>query len=145
MAIFVGTKRVGPACRSKDYIIYELHVGTFTPEGTFDAVIPTSNIWSSWASPPSSLCRWRSFPASATGATTAFIRSRCKIPMADRAGLKQLVNACHRRGLAVILDVVYNHLGPEGNYLADFGPYFTDRYKTPGGRRSISTARTATR
>ncbi len=48
-------------------------------------------------------------------------------------GLKKLINACHQRGLAVILDVVYNHLGPEGNYLADFGPYFTDRYKTPWG------------
>jgi len=48
-------------------------------------------------------------------------------------GLKRLINACHQIGLAAILDVVYNHLGPEGNYLADFGPYFTDRYKTPWG------------
>ena len=48
-------------------------------------------------------------------------------------GLKVLVNACHELGLAVVLDVVYNHLGPEGNYLRDFGPYFTDRYKTPWG------------
>src|SRR5262249_16007104 len=48
-------------------------------------------------------------------------------------GLKKLVNACHERGLAVILDVVYNHLGPEGNYLAHFAPYFTERYKTPWG------------
>jgi len=48
-------------------------------------------------------------------------------------GLKRLVNACHRKGLAVVLDVVYNHLGPEGNYLGDFGPYFTDRYRTPWG------------
>ena len=48
-------------------------------------------------------------------------------------GLKRLVDACHRAGLAVILDVVYNHLGPEGNYLARFGPYFTDRYRTPWG------------
>lgn len=48
-------------------------------------------------------------------------------------GLKRLVNACHRAGLAVVLDVVYNHLGPEGNYLADYGPYFTDRYRTPWG------------
>jgi maltooligosyltrehalose trehalohydrolase len=47
--------------------------------------------------------------------------------------LKRLVNACHAAGLAVVLDVVYNHLGPEGNYLAEFGPYFTDRYKTPWG------------
>ncbi|MDY7033538.1 MAG: malto-oligosyltrehalose trehalohydrolase, partial [Thermodesulfobacteriota bacterium] len=48
-------------------------------------------------------------------------------------GLKRLVNECHQRGMAVILDVVYNHLGPEGNYLWDFGPYFTDQYKTPWG------------
>ena len=49
------------------------------------------------------------------------------------AGFKRLVDAAHAAGLAVILDVVYNHLGPEGNYLADFGPYFTDRYRTPWG------------
>ena len=48
-------------------------------------------------------------------------------------GLKRLVNACHQQGLAVVLDVVYNHLGPEGNYLGHFGPYFTERYKTPWG------------
>jgi len=47
--------------------------------------------------------------------------------------LQHLVNACHQKGLAVILDVVYNHLGPEGNYLNAFGPYFTDKYKTPWG------------
>src|SRR5206468_4235002 len=48
-------------------------------------------------------------------------------------GLKKLVDACHARGLAVVLDVVYNHIGPEGNYLPQFGPYFTDRYNTPWG------------
>ena len=47
--------------------------------------------------------------------------------------MKRLVNACHERGLAVVLDVVYNHIGPEGNYLTHFAPYFTDRYKTPWG------------
>jgi maltooligosyltrehalose trehalohydrolase len=50
------------------------------------------------------------------------------------AGLKRLVDAAHGEGLAVLLDVVYNHLGPEGNYLAEFGPYFTDRYRTPWGQ-----------
>src|SRR5438874_2058450 len=49
-------------------------------------------------------------------------------------GLQRLVDACHAAGLALVLDVVYNHLGPEGNYLAEFGPYFTDHYKTPWGR-----------
>src|SRR5205807_7005779 len=50
------------------------------------------------------------------------------------AGLQRFVGACHARGLAVFLDVVYNHFGPEGNYLAEFGPYFTDHYRTPWGR-----------
>src|SRR5207237_9344790 len=49
-------------------------------------------------------------------------------------GLQRLIDACHARGLAVVLDVVYNHLGPEGNYLNEFGPYFTDRYQTAWGR-----------
>src|SRR5690606_14103873 len=49
-------------------------------------------------------------------------------------GLKKLVDACHAAGIAVALDVVYNHLGPEGNYLNDFGPYFTDKYNTPWGK-----------
>jgi maltooligosyltrehalose trehalohydrolase len=49
-------------------------------------------------------------------------------------GLQQFINTCHCEGLAVVLDVVYNHLGPEGNYLSEFGPYFTDRYKTPWGQ-----------
>src|SRR5438552_1127609 len=48
-------------------------------------------------------------------------------------GLRRLVDACHARGLSVFLDVVYNHLGPEGNYLAEYGPYFTERYSTPWG------------
>ena len=56
-------------------------------------------------------------------------------------GLKQFVNACHQQGLAVVLNVVYNHLGPEGNYLANFGPYFTDNYKTPWGAARTSMAR----
>ena len=48
-------------------------------------------------------------------------------------GLKRLIDACHAHGLAVIMDVVYNHLGPEGNYINDFGPFFTDAYRTPWG------------
>ena len=68
-----------------------------------------------------------------TGATTASTSTRRTPPTAGPTGCKRLVDACHAHGLALILDVVYNHLGPEGNYLADFGPYFTDRYRTPWG------------
>ncbi len=59
-------------------------------------------------------------------------------------GLKRLVRLPHKKGLCVILDVVYNHLGPEGNYLHRFGPYFTDRYKTPWAMRLILTDLTVT-
>ena len=65
---------------------------------------------------------------------TGYFRMRCRIPTAGPAGLKRLVNAAHRAGLAVVLDVVYNHLGPEGNCLGEFGPYFMDSTRTPWGR-----------
>ena len=81
----------------------------------------------SWASRRSKLCRWRNFPARATGDMTACIPMRRNTVTAGRTGLQRLVDACHRHGLAVFLDVVYNHFGPEGNYLAEFGPYFTEQ------------------
>ena len=56
-------------------------------------------------------------------------------------GLKRFVDAAHRKGVAVVLDVVYNHLGPEGNYLRDFGPYFSEQYRTPWGDPKNSTWR----
>jgi len=67
------------------------------------------------------------------GLWTEFFPSRVENYYGGPEGFKRLVDACHGYGLSVILDVVYNHLGPEGNYLADFGPYFTERYKTPWG------------
>ena len=60
-------------------------------------------------------------------------------------GLKRLVNACHAKGLAMLLDVVYNHLGPSGNYLERFGPYFTPATRPPGAPPSTSMARAVTR
>ncbi len=67
------------------------------------------------------------------GATTACRCMRCTSRTADRTGLKRFVNAAHNHGLAVVLDVIYNHLGPSGNYLGKFGPYFNSRYATPWG------------
>ena len=114
-----GTTTDGRGVALEDYVIYELHVGTFTHEGTFDADHRASRrARKSSASPRSSCCRSRSFPARATGATTASTSARRRIRTAVRRGLKRLVDACHARGLALLLDVVYNHLGPEGNYLA---------------------------
>ena len=114
-------------------VMYELHVGTFTPEGTFDAVIPRLDALQELGVTTISLMPVAQFPGSRNwgydGAYLYAVQSSYGGPDA----LKRLVNACHARGLAILLDVVYNHLGPEGNYLGEFGPYFTDRYRTPWG------------
>jgi maltooligosyltrehalose trehalohydrolase len=114
-------------------IIYECHIGTFTPSGTFDAAIEH-------------LGDLRDL-----GVTHVELMPVCEFPGARGWGydgvdlfaphhsyggpdaMKRFVDAAHGHGLGVILDVVYNHLGPEGNYLAKFGPYFTHRYHTPWG------------
>jgi maltooligosyltrehalose trehalohydrolase len=117
----------------RDSIVYELHVGTFTDAGTFAGAVE------------------RLDDLVDLGVTTVEVMPVVEFP-GDRGwgydgvdlfaphhayggpdGLRTFVDACHQRGLAVMLDVVYNHLGPDGNYLSAFGPYFTDRYETPWG------------
>ena len=107
--------------------------GTFTPPARSTPLSIGSTTWSTSASPPSSHAGRGVSRARETGATTGSSRSRFRKATAARLRFKRFVDACHRRGLAVILDVVYNHLGPEGNVLALFGPYFTDVYSTPWG------------
>ena len=117
-----------------DLIIYELHVGTYTQEGTFN-----------------SLTSYIDYLVQELGVTAIELMPVAEFPGARNWGydgvfmfapqnsyggpesLKSLVNSCHNKRLAVILDVVYNHLGPEGNYLQDFGPYFSYKYRTPWG------------
>lgn len=115
----------------RDYIIYELHVGTFTPEGTFDAIIPHLQELRELGVTAVELMPVAQFPGNRNWGYDGVYPFAAQNSYGGPEGLKKLVNACHRRGLAVILDVVYNHLGPEGNYLGDFGPYFTERYKSP--------------
>lgn len=117
----------------RDYIIYELHVGTFTPEGTFDAIIPHLDELKELGITAIELMPVAQFPGSRNWGYDGVCPFAVQNSYGGPEGLKRLVNACHRHGVAVILDVVYNHLGPEGNYLADFGPYFTERYKSPWG------------
>jgi maltooligosyltrehalose trehalohydrolase len=117
----------------KDYIIYELHVGTFTPAGTFDAVIAYLEYLIQLGVTAIELMPVAQFPGGRNWGYDGVFPFAVQNSYGGPQGLKRLINACHQRGLAVILDVVYNHLGPEGNCLADFGPYFTDRYKTPWG------------
>ncbi len=119
--------------RLEDYIIYELHVGTFTAEGTFDAIIPHLDALKEVGITAIELMPVAQFPGNRNWGYDGVYPFAVQDSYGGPEGLRRLVNACHQRGLAVVLDVVYNHLGPEGNYLGDFGPYFTERYQTPWG------------
>jgi maltooligosyltrehalose trehalohydrolase len=115
------------------YIIYELHVGTFTQEGTFDAIIPYLEGLKELGITAVELMPVAQFPGNRNWGYDGVYPFAVQDSYGGPGGLKRLVNACHLEGLAVVLDVVYNHLGPEGNYIGDFGPYFSDRYKTLWG------------
>jgi maltooligosyltrehalose trehalohydrolase len=117
----------------EEYIIYELHVGTFTPQGTFDGVISRLDYLCDLGITAVELMPVAQFPGERNWGYDGVFPFAPQSSYGGPDGLKRLVDACHSRGLAVILDVVYNHLGPEGNYLHSFGPYFTDRYRTPWG------------
>ena len=117
----------------EDYVIYELHVGTFSADGTFDAIIPHLEHIAGLGITAIELMPVAQFPGDRNWGYDGVHPYAPQNSYGGPTGLKALVNACHRHSLAVILDVVYNHLGPEGNYLSDFGPYFTDRCKTPWG------------
>jgi maltooligosyltrehalose trehalohydrolase len=116
-----------------DMVIYEVHVGAFTPEGTFAAMIGRLDDLAALGVNAVELMPVSQFPGTRSWGYDGVYIFAPQASYGGPAGLKELINACHRRSIAVVLDVVYNHLGPEGNYLADFGPYFTDRYRTPWG------------
>ena len=117
-----------------DFIIYELHVGTVTQEGTFEAIIPRlSYLKETVGITAIELMPVAQFPGGRNWGYDGVYPFAPQSTYGGPDGLKRLVDACHAIGIAVVLDVVYNHLGPEGNYLGEFGPYFTDRYKTPWG------------
>jgi maltooligosyltrehalose trehalohydrolase len=115
------------------YVIYELHTGTFSPEGTFDGVIAGLDALAAMGVTAVEVMPVAHFPGTRNWGYDGVYLYAVHTAYGGPEGLKRLVDACHRRGLAVVLDAVYNHLGPEGNYLGRFGPYFTDHYKTPWG------------
>lgn len=117
----------------RDYIIYELHVGTFTLEGTFEAIIPRLAELKGLGITAVELMPVGQFPGTRNWGYDGVYPYAPQNSYGGPAQLKRLVNAAHQHGLAVVLDVVYNHLGPEGNCLNDFGPYFTQRHRTPWG------------
>ena len=116
-----------------DHVIYELHVGTFTRTGTFEAIIPHLPQLVDLGITAVELMPVAEFPGSRNWGYDGVHLFAPQSTYGGPRGLRRLVDACHAHGLSVLLDVVYNHLGPEGNYLGDFGPYYTDRYRTPWG------------
>lgn len=117
----------------EDCIFYELHVGTFTREGTFEAVIPHLDDLAKLGITAIELMPVAQFPGDRNWGYDGVYPFAAQNSYGGPQGLKRLVNACHQKGIAVTLDVVYNHFGPEGNYLWDYSPYFTDTYRTPWG------------
>ncbi len=117
----------------KDLIIYELHVGTFTKEGTFDAIIPRLKDLVDLGVNAIEVMPISQFPGNRNWGYDGVFPYAVQNSYGGPDAFKRFVNACHLSGIAVILDVVYNHFGPEGNVFAKFGPYLTSAYHVPWG------------
>ena len=122
-----------PGLDARGAVFYELHVGTFTPDGTLDAAAKRLGHLVELGVQMVSLMPVAAFPGRHGWGYDGVHLYAVHEPYGGPAALQRFVEACHRRGLGVCLDVVYNHLGPSGNYLSRFGPYFTDRHHTPWG------------
>lgn len=116
-----------------DLVIYELHVGTFSPEGTFDGVRARLERLCDLGINAIEIMPLAQFPGTRNWGYDGVYPFAVQHSYGGADGLRRLVDECHHRGIAVLLDVVFNHLGPEGNYLGQFGPYVSNRYRTPWG------------
>ena len=117
----------------EDYVIYELHVGTFTPGGTFDSAAEKLPYLKDLGVTVVEVMPIAATPGTRNWGYDGVSPYAVQTNYGGPAAFRRFVDAAHELGLAVILDVVYNHLGPEGNYLRMFGPYFTAHHKTPWG------------
>ena len=116
-----------------DYLLYELHTGTFSAEGTFAGIEARLDYLVELGINAIEIMPVAQFPGTRNWGYDGVCPYAVQHSYGGAIGLQKLVDACHQRGLAVVLDVVYNHIGPEGNYLTDFGPYFTTKHQTPWG------------
>jgi maltooligosyltrehalose trehalohydrolase len=116
-----------------ELVIYELHTGAFTPEGTFQAILPRLPQLRKLGVTALEIMPVAQFPGERSWGYDSVHPFAVQNSYGGPHALQRLIDAAHQAGLAVFLDVIYNHLGPEGNYLANFAPYFTDRYHTPWG------------
>jgi maltooligosyltrehalose trehalohydrolase len=114
-------------------ILYELHVGTCTPAGTFDGLVELLPTLVELGVTTLELLPVWQFPGARNWGYDGVLPSAVQHSYGGPTALRRLVDAAHAHDLAVVLDVVYNHVGPEGNHLVDFGPYFTDGHVTPWG------------
>ncbi|WP_239379870.1 malto-oligosyltrehalose trehalohydrolase [Frankia sp. CIT1] len=114
-------------------VLYELHIGTFTRAGTFDAAIERLDHLVALGVDAVELLPVNAFAGRHGWGYDGVGLFAVHEPYGGPDGLKRFVDAAHSRGIGVIMDVVYNHLGPDGNHLARFGPYFTDSHDTPWG------------
>ncbi len=117
----------------REAVVYELHIGTFTPAGTFAGVAEKLDDLRELGVTHVEIMPVASFPGRWGWGYDGVYPFAPQENYGGPDGLKRLVDACHARGIGVILDVVYNHFGPEGCYLQQFGPYFTSKYRTPWG------------
>jgi maltooligosyltrehalose trehalohydrolase len=132
-AAFAWTDRGFRGHAAADLVFYELHVGTFSTAGTFEGVVPHLGALVDLGVTAVELMPVGEFPGSRNWGYDGAHLYAPQSTYGGPRGLRRLVDACHAHGLSVALDLVYNHLGPEGNYLGEYGPYYTDRYRTPWG------------
>jgi maltooligosyltrehalose trehalohydrolase len=116
-----------------ELVIYEIHTGTFSEEGTFNGIVSRLPYLKELGINAIEIMPVAQFPGQRNWGYDGVYPFAIHSSYGDAISLKHLVNEAHRFGIAVILDVVYNHMGPDGSYLRDFAPYFTDCYKTPWG------------
>jgi maltooligosyltrehalose trehalohydrolase len=127
-AKFVWTDRDWTGIALPDFIIYEVHVGTFTQSGTFEAILPRLARLKELGITALEIMPVAQFSGDRNWGYDGVYPYAVQNSYGGPDGLKRLVNACHEVGISVVLDVVYNHLGPEGNYLTDFAPYLTQKF-----------------
>jgi len=130
---YAWTDEAWTGIEAQDLVIYELHVGTFTEAGTLDAVVPHLPALLDLGVSAIELMPVHQCPGARNWGYDGVGLFAVQHSYGGPCGLQRLVDAAHQLGMGVIVDVVYNHLGPEGNYLPLFGPYLTDRYSTPWG------------
>ena len=116
-----------------ELVIYEMHVGTFSAEGTFDSAIPYLDELKELGVTAIEVLPVNGFPGEHNWGYDGVLPFAVQHSYGGPEGFRRLVDACHQRDLGVVLDIVYNHLGPEGNYLPEYGHYFTGQHLTPWG------------